>query len=351
MRTQSYQAFWQRIHQTAQNKAFPLRVMFELTYRCNFKCKHCYVPYSYRKKGELITEEVFFILDQLKDIGCLYLGFTGGEPFIRKDIIEILWYAKKKGFQVILYTNASLINEKIADELQRLKPNKVDITIPAISKEAFEQITEASGSHREVFGAIDLLHRKGINVGFKTCVLKENESEIKNIQGFSAALGALHRLDNMLSPCLDGSRDPYKYRGILKEYSSGIRSQGIINGDLDDCNKKTIDYRLSTIDLFTCGVGKSQATITPQGELKMCLMIDYPKYKILNKGVVSRKTGLREAWVRLKKLVASIQPDENYQCDSCNLYDHCKWCPARAWLKNKSFTACDPESRCLEVEY
>ncbi len=71
MKPQSYDNFWEGIHRAAKNKGFPLRVMFELTYRCNFFCRHCYVPLSYREKskeGELRTEEIFLILDQLKDM-------------------------------------------------------------------------------------------------------------------------------------------------------------------------------------------------------------------------------------------------------------------------------------------
>ena len=68
MKFQSYNTFWRRIHKYAKNRGFPLRVMFELTYQCNFHCQHCYVPKSYRKKGELRTQEVFFILDELKNI-------------------------------------------------------------------------------------------------------------------------------------------------------------------------------------------------------------------------------------------------------------------------------------------
>ena len=217
MRAQSYISFWHRIHQSAKTKVFPLRVMFELTYRCNFRCRHCYVPYSYRKKRELKTKELVTILDQLAKIGCFYLGFTGGEPFMRKDIMEILWYAKKLGFELIIYTNGSLINEEIAQELQRLAPNKVDITIPAMSETAFERITGLIGSRKKVFKTIDLLYKNGVNLGFKSCVLKENKSEIKEIEGFAAALGALHRLDDRLSPCLDGSKEPFRYRGQMSE--------------------------------------------------------------------------------------------------------------------------------------
>ena len=334
-----------------------MRVMFELTYRCNFRCKHCYVPKSYRKAGELKTKDVFSILDQLRDIGCFYLGFTGGEPFLREDIFDILWYAKKKGFEVIIYANGSLIDEEKADELARLRPNKVDITIPAMSKDAFERISGVSGSRDRVFKTIDLLRKNGINLGFKTCVLKENESEIKEIQDFAASLNALHRLDVMLLPRLDGSKEPYRYRGGLNEKSVAgntyqvTRSRSCEIGQ--DYEKSKLEPRTTNHEtLFKCGVGVSQAAITPLGELKMCLIIDYPKYKILNKRVSSiryqvsgQKNGLRDAWERLKELVAAIKPDKNYQCGKCSLYSYCKWCPARGWLENRNFTSCESESR------
>ena len=314
--------------------------MFELTYRCNFTCRHCYVPQSHRKYNELKTKEVFSLLDQLKDIGCFYLGFTGGEPFIREDIMEIFWYAKRCGFELIIYTNGSLINEKIVEQLVRLRPNKIDITIPAMSKDAFDCISGISGSRDKVFKAIDLLHKNRVNLGFKSCVLKENENEIKEIENFAASLGALHRLDDMLSPRLDGSKEPYKYRGRLKNTLQAKRKDDLEECDFDTENliPNTSDRTRITGNLFKCGVGVSQAAITPFGELKMCLMIDYPKYEIL-------KGSLREAWEKLKELVGNIKPDENYQCDKCEIESYCKWCPARGWLENRNFTSCEPESR------
>ena len=170
--TDTNQQFYIRIHNAAKDKHLPLRVMFELTYRCNFYCQHCYVPLSYRKiseQKELKTKQVLSLLEQLKDIGCFYLGFTGGEPFIREDIMDILWGARRKGFEVLIYTNGSLIDEKIAEQLADLRPNKVDITIPAMSEVSFEAITQMPGSHKKVFNAIDLLYKKGVNLGFKSC--------------------------------------------------------------------------------------------------------------------------------------------------------------------------------------
>lgn len=283
-------------------------------------------------------------------MGCFYLGFTGGEPFMRKDLIDILWFAKRMGFELIIYTNGSLINEEIAQELQRLRPNKVDITIPAMSKNAFERITGLIGSRDKIFKTINLLYKNEVNLGFKTCVLKENESEIKEIQDFTHSLGALHRLDDMLSLRLDGSGEPYKYRGVLKENLVASRKSYVVGDNLEvegqksDCDSQVDNQRRQTNNLFKCGVGISQAAITPLGELKMCLMIDYPKYKI-SIGRKSQWPGLKAAWEKLKELTLSIKPDGNYRCDKCNFYAYCNWCPAKGWLENRSFTICDPESR------
>jgi len=236
------------------------------------------VPRSCGRKGELKTKEVFSILDELKEMGCFYLGFTGGEPFIRKDIMDILWHAKNKGFDVMIYTNGSLIDENLAGELARLKPNKVDITIPALRRYAFERISGVKGSRNRVFKAIDMLHKNRVNLGFKTCVLKENFLEIKEIYNFASSLGVPYRLDDRILPRLDGLRKPY--------------------------------HGPSTIDLFECGAGMSQAAITPSGELKACLMIDHPRFGIPD-------TSLKGAWEKMKESVISIKPK----------------CPARAKLK------------------
>lgn len=315
--------------------------MFELTYRCNFSCKHCYVPLSYQKGKELKTKEIFLILDQLADMGCFYLGFTGGEPFVRKDALDIFRYAKKKGFEVIIYSNGSLIDEKISEELSHLRLNKVDITIPAISKIAFERISGLPGSRDKVFQAIEYLRKNRVNLGFKTCVLKENQDEIKDIENFARSLGALHRLDDTLSRRLDGSDEPFKFRGRLK---LGLRQKAEVGSKetAEGCNVTGENREPRTDNLFKCGVGQTQAAITPLGELKMCLMIDYPRYNIL-------KSSFKECWRKLKNDVSKIKPDSDYQCDECALQSYCKWCSAKAWLYNKTFTSCEPES-CKKAE-
>lgn len=337
MRNQSYRSFGRRIDRSARDKGLPLRVMFELTYRCNFKCAHCYLPPSYKeRKGELNTRQVIAVIARLKELGCLYLGFTGGEPFMRKDIMDILWYAKRNGFQVIVYTNGSLIDERVAGELAVLGPNKVDITIPAMTAQPFERVIGVPGWRDKVFKAIEFLHENGVNLGFKSCLLKENEAEIKKIEEFAQSLGACHRLDEMLSPRLDGAKGPYRYRGKpISQPETLIASAS--------CPPQTSNLESRTSNLFPCGAGRTQAAITPFGELKICLMIDYPKYKAVSDTAAA--DSVKEAWGKLKELAGNITPDEDYQCAVCALKPYCKWCPARSWLYNRTFTRCEPQSR------
>lgn len=310
--------------------------MFELTYDCNFRCKHCYVPPAYQRKYrklQLKTRQVFEVIDQLKDCGCLYLGFTGGEPLVRPDILAILNYAKKQGFQVILYSNGSKFNQRVVSQLADISPNKIDITIPGMSKHVFESITNVSGSWEAVFKGIKLLRDKKVDLGFKTCLLKENSREINKIKSFSRSLNIQHRLDTLLCARLDGSPEPYKFRGRLlgarrrKEYSKAAVLK-------QSCAAKG----LRSSFLFFCGAGISQAAITPAGELKLCAMIDQPKYNILD-------LGFEKAWENLQGVVCGSRPDKTYRCLSCDLRAYCVWCPARSWLYNKSFCACDPRLR------
>lgn len=117
----------------------PFNVQFELTYRCNLSCRHCYVVQD--KQKELTFKEITSILDQLVEMGTFYLCFTGGEIFTRKDIPDILWYAKEKGFFLILLTNGTLITDKEIDELKELGPLGIEISLLGARDKTHDFIT------------------------------------------------------------------------------------------------------------------------------------------------------------------------------------------------------------------
>jgi MoaA/NifB/PqqE/SkfB family radical SAM enzyme len=263
MKTGAFNDFWQGIHADADTRHLPLRVMFELTYKCNFHCRHCYVPKSWRRRKELNTKEILGIIKQLKTAGCFYLGFTGGEIFMRPDIWKILEFSRKQGMQIILYTNGFLVDKKNARLIAGIGVNKVDITLPGISEKVFDGVTGVNGSHKRVFSAIDFLRRNKIDLGFKTCLLKANHGEIKAIEAFCAGIKAPHRLDDAPVPPID----------------------------------RLMADQAKPTKLFKCGSGIAQCAITPQGQVKLCPLVDWPKIKI------SQNQKFYQIWEKLPEMI------------------------------------------------
>lgn len=103
----SYAQFGEGLYKEAVANRIPLGGSFELTFRCNLRCVHCYCNLKPNDQDEiekeLATEEVFNILDQVAEAGCLWLLITGGEPLLRPDFLEVYTYAKKKGFIITLF--------------------------------------------------------------------------------------------------------------------------------------------------------------------------------------------------------------------------------------------------------
>src|SRR3989441_13231347 len=112
--------FWLALREKGAHQRVPVEAMIELTYGCNLRCVHCYNP-THQAKDELATAQLKALIDQLVEAGCLKLAFTGGEIFTRRDLSEILTYAKGKGFAITLLTNATLITTERADLIQALR--------------------------------------------------------------------------------------------------------------------------------------------------------------------------------------------------------------------------------------
>jgi MoaA/NifB/PqqE/SkfB family radical SAM enzyme len=112
------------LFELAEARHVPLNMMLELTYRCNERCLHCYLPETQgardpRAADELTFEEWSRVLGELAEAGTLYVIFTGGEVLLRHDLGRILARARELAFSVEVFTNATLLTPEIADEWVR----------------------------------------------------------------------------------------------------------------------------------------------------------------------------------------------------------------------------------------
>ncbi len=339
-RFRDYRRLRFKLTRNAVRNKLPLRGMFELTYECNHRCIHCYTVPAPDKK-ELTTAQVKSVLDQLKDAGCFYIGFTGGEIFTRPDMLDILYHAKKCAFQTILKTNGTLINKDMADHLAKLAINNVDLSLLGAKEETFDSITQVKGSFKRFVKTIDLLKERRIPLQLKTCVMKSNIDEFMDMKRFAKERGLRFSYDPALTPKSDGSRGPIDHR-LSNEKILDLRKTLIARWKEKHKNDKNFKKQMNKSKakkdfstFFRCGVGRYTFTIGPYGHMKTCIDIPHPMADVLKKGVMG-------AWEETKKFIENFKPSEEYRCAVCDLNQYCSWCPARGFLEKGDLNRCSP---------
>lgn len=146
--------------------------------RCNLNCKGCYAG-SYSKEDGLEIEVIDRILKEAKEMGIYFITISGGEPFIRKDMLDI--YEKHSDMYFQVYTNGILIDKKMAKKLAELGN-----VAPAISVEGFEKETDerrGKGVYKKVTKAMRNLKKAGVLFGFSATPTRYN-SELLSSEKF-----------------------------------------------------------------------------------------------------------------------------------------------------------------------
>jgi len=326
--------FWENLSKKAEAAKIPFKASFELTYNCNLRCRHCYVVQNSRRK-ELSYDEVCFILDQLAREGCFHLNITGGEPLTRPDFSEILTYAKKKGFYLILLTNGTLVTPEIADCLKDSRINQVDISLYGMTEDTYESITQVPGSFQRCLQGINLLHDRNIPIFLKMTVMNLNIEEFDDVKNFAKRLEVPFRYGYFVHPKSDGSKEPLAFRLSPEE---GIKLEMINHPHLFE-QKKGIEKgnRAASRNngLFYCNAGRNSLAITPYGELNICLEYHFPKYDL-------RRGNIAQGWKELVNYVKSTRPTAACGCGNCELVEFCQWCPAEGYLNEGDKNTCVP---------
>lgn len=175
------------------------RVLWEITNKCNYKCKYCIFNSGVCNDDELTYEEVKRVIDQLKKKDFKYLKITGGEPFIRKDIIDILKYASDKDMIVDVSTNASLINESMIKTLKDINLEMIHISLDGPSKEIHEMVRGINTYERTIKGIKKLKQtNKYIRIG--TVIFKNNEEYLEDIIKLCISLNVNEVIFSIMEP-------------------------------------------------------------------------------------------------------------------------------------------------------
>lgn len=343
----------------AIQNGIPLSGAFELTSRCNFKCKMCYVasPINDRgaKRAELSAEKWIDMGRQARDAGLFYLILTGGEVFLRSDFEKIYEALCEMGLNITIYSNASMITPQRAKWLGRIPPAKLSVTVYGTSPKTYERITGYADGYMRTLRALDCLKAENVRLEIKTTVVEGNFREYKEMfkiaHTYSDTLGVV----NYISPRREGcGSDPMgnrltpaqivNYEKVVNEYGAEhYPRENKVQVKLEDSDHDN-PVVLQNTSAFRCQAGKTGFWITWDGRMIPCGLLDTPV-------AYPFKEGFSEAWSQLKAECLKVPSCKD--CAECSIRDKCMSCPGRLMSETGSFDKparylCD-SAKCREA--
>ena len=295
-------------------------VIFELTPRCNFNCVHCYL-HDHHRSDELPYDEIIRIIDVLYEKEVLFITFTGGDIFTRKDFLDIYLYAKRKGFIIELYTNGALITEKDIQVFSQYPPLLVDISLYGSCEETYRKVTGISGAFEKVIANIKNLLAAGVRVSVKAPVLNLYYHELPQIKQIAEDLNIPFRTGFEIFPSIDNDPSVQDYAVPLEdslryeftEFDKRPRTFG------EDADAEYVDL-VKERPLFRCKLGRASCAIDYDGNICPCMSFRHVGQKLTAES-------FDEIWKSFGQY-PKMRASPSYNCLRCEAYDFCDICPA-----------------------
>lgn len=314
----------------------PTSATFEITKRCPLHCAHCYNDSGTAKNYEVTLHEALTIIDRLHAAGVQKLAISGGEPFARKDAIEIIEYSAPRFIGIMVGTNGFLLSPNIISRLSALNENYGNIAVQ-ISIDGLEQthdlIRGMRGSFSRAIQSVQALSEKKVPTIVSMTINKMNYEEMDGVAQLSCELGA-HQLSigitveqgrargHNLVPTINSEDFFSRVRGIQEQYSG----KGMYVS-LDEevaaryTNGGSIEY---------CGAGVDLITVRENGDVSPCVAFPFTYGNILKN---EPKDIFRPEVANIFKSIP--RPTESI-CGECPSLDlNCRQCNARALDSNR----------------
>lgn len=324
---------WARIRKQAAKQGVPIHGHFELTPRCNFDCKMCYVHLQKEQMhgiGELSLDEWKKIIDQAIDAGMIFTSLSGGECLISPYFNEIYTYLHSKGIIITLLTNGFLLDKQVSF-LKKYPPAYIQVSIYGNSEEQYEYVT-GKRCYEKVKSNVEYAIKSGLPVGIAVTASKYLKNVLDIIKFYKQKKISV-AVSQWLMP-------PYSSTGrVLTDFNLSKEEQVEISKDLWvlNENEKLIPYGGTLPDEnvtgegnrqigITCAAGRSDFSISWSGAMSMCVALSEPTGYPL-------KEGFNSAWEKTNASAKTfVMPIE---CNGCAYHKICNHCPAQHLISAK----------------
>jgi radical SAM protein with 4Fe4S-binding SPASM domain len=330
----------------------------ELTERCNNNCQHCFINLPEGDKSarsrELTTDEIKKILNEAVSLGCMSVRFTGGEPLLREDFEELYLFARRIGLKVMLFTNATLINEHLVGLFLRVPPlEKIEITVYGMHKESYDLATRTKGSFEKAWRGINLLLTHGIPFVVKGAILPSNKDELDEFESWYKTIPWMDKpAGYSMFFDLRCHKEEDRNELIRKVRLTPEEGLKILSRDrrvyLEEMKRFCSKFmHPSGEKLISCGSGVGSGSVNAYGFFQPCLMLRHPDTLYdLKKGTL--EDALKNFFPKLRELKAK-DPAYLSRCARCFLKGLCEQCPAKSW--SEYGTMDKPVDYCCEVAH
>lgn len=342
----------------------PYVISWNLTYRCNLACEHCYLDagttplvgtQNFADRSELGTEECFRVIDEIAAFApeCLTI-LTGGEPLLRRDILEIIRRAAERGLWVVVGTNGVSITETLAGRLSEAGARGLSLSLDALDPDRHDRFRMVRGAWQNTVQGAEILNKAGLPFIVQTTAGSHNVGELEAIADFAHdRLGA--RVWNLyfLVPTGRGQfisdMTPAQYDAVLaslyriqRKYDRRMLVNAkcaphYIKTVLENAGEET-DARIRTYSggAGGCPAGTHYMGIRPNGDVTPC-----PYLPVFAGNL--RRAALTDLWTS-SELFTGIRRRTALggRCGACEMNTHCGGCRARAYGMTGDVMSEDP---------
>ena len=318
-------ALMQEMNAKALRLGIPLSVQLDLTYRCNERCVHCYLDHD--DHGEMTTQEIKGLLDQLAGAGVFFLNMSGGEILLRKDFFDILEYARALLFCVKLKTNAILIRERQAARIKSLGVDSIQISIYSHRPEIHDAITKVPGSLKRSVEAIRFLSAQGLKVIIANVLMLQNILDYPGVKALAADLGVEFTIDPTITPRMDGDRSILSLNINQASLRQVFRDEALV-GNVEEICAPPKQADEDDLDSLPCSAGHTACYVSPYGDVYPCVQFPLPSGNV-------RRAPFLDIWRHSDQLneVRSIRTRDLSSCSACVHVAGCTRCPGLAYME------------------
>lgn len=307
-------------------------ISWNTTNKCNMYCDHCYRESGEESVGELTTEQGKKLITEIKKAGFMIMIFSGGEPLMRPDIVELIAHARNEGLRPVIGSNGTLLTEELALRLKEAGAVRIGISLDSMDPVKHNQLRKYEKAYEEAVRGMEICNKVGLEFQIHTTVMKWNLPEMEALTDFAVTKGAKAHHLFFLIPTGRGLNiesdmlNEEEYEEVLNKV---LEKQKNVNIEIKPtcapqfmriAKEKEMNMRFSK----GCIAGISYCIISPKGDVQPCAYFD------LRVGNV-KDQAFDKIWKESPAFQKMRTEEYSGGCGDCNYKYICGGCRARAF--------------------